>query len=1336
MMKTVSFRARLGVHALNIALLSGTMFTAPAVAQEALPTGGQVVAGSATIATNGPTMTINQSSDTMIANWQTFSIGTNNTVTFNQPNAQSVALNRVIGQDPSQILGSLRSNGRVFLLNPNGIMIGKEGSVQTGGFIASTLGMSDADFQSGNYRFTGTGGTIVNQGDLKGGVVALIAPRVSNGGTITGDTALAGGTDVTLDFNGDGLISVEVKGSTLATLVENKGLIQADGGLAILTAKGANDALKGVVNNTGVIEAGSITSRDGRIMLLGDMDHGQVNAGGTLQAGFVETSAKDVRIADDLQVKTNGGEWLIDPNDFTIAASGGNISGATLSNNLANGNVTITTATQGTPGGNGDIHVNDTVTWSANTLTLRADRNININTAMNGSGTAGLALEYAQTDATGDYFVNAPVNLASTGSFSTKKGAGAAINYTIITSLGTQTSTNNGTLQGLAGANSGNYVLGANIDASETLNWNDGAGFKPIGNGSLTGNFDGLGHTIHNLTINRPTENKVGLFGESYYLNIRNIGLVGGNIKGQNYVGGLVGYHFAESTLFNSYNTGRVIGEFAVGGLAGGISTYSTIRNSYATGNVNGTNAVGGLVGENYVHDLATTLFVTVSNSYATGNVNGQTWIGGLVGINRRASTISSSYATGTVTGVSEVGGLVGNAQNGSLENTYATGSVNGTSDVGGLVGLSGSSVIKNSYAIGRVTGTNRLGGLVGALAGGVFGTIQNSFWDVDTTGQSSACGDSNATCVAGPSTATGLTTAQMRTAAPFIAAGWDFTNVWAIDPAINNGYPYLRATVAVAPPPPPPPPPPPVATLTVDGIAANYAVSTAPYQPTLALVGTGFADVTEVRFTWTDPNGQTGTVIWNAANNFGGGRFVVGASGTSASIAPTLIASGDPSGTYQWSVSFVAGSQTVTKSFTVAYSGVVVPPPPPPPPPFVPLSLTSGIGSTYSTGVSPYPKTFVLEGQGFAGITSITLTWTDPTGRTVTITRSAANNNFDGRFTVDPGGNTARLSTVLVDSDDPPGLYSWTITFNATGSQPVTRSFRVTYGAAPLESPVVSGVTQNPTSSLLTGGSNTAPLFVTTAPYLSGPTTALLAAISTSDISPALRALITEAIQQYGSIENFDHIAGNVPYAMLASAVYGGDLSSTNNPYANGWEDLNGEFSDLLFTASGFGASVFRNSATGEVVIAFAGTTQWQDWGTNLTLGAAQEGAALRLFDAVAARHGTVTLTGHSLGGGLAQVIASLTGSKAVTFDPAPLVSPGTRVVTGDSNIISFRNNSDPLTALFGWASSGQMTTVRNTADYPAAFPELNHSMGNLLLAMQAIALYQKTLNSSGLIR
>lgn len=806
------------------ALFAVTGFCAPALAQSVLPTGGQVVSGAATISTSGNAMTINQSSDRMIANWQSFSIGANNSVTFNQPGASSVALNRVIGQDPSQILGSLKANGQVFLVNPNGVMFGKGAQVQTGAFVASTLGISNQDFLTGNYRFSGTGGAILNQGDLSGKVVALIAPSVTNEGTIKsrkGGAALAAGTDVLLDFDGDGLLSVEVKASTVQTLVDNKGLIKADGGTAILTAKGASDALKGVVNNSGTVQARTIASRGGRIFLLGDMANGEVKVSGKLDAsapkkgngGFIETSAKKVTIAESAQITTkaaNGktGTWLIDPNDFTIAASGGDITGSVLSSQLASNNVTIQSANGGTAG-NGDIFVNGTVTWSANTLTLHADRNITVNTAMNGSGTAGLALEYGQgavaAGNTATYTINAPVNLAATGSFSTKLGSdGSTVNYTIITSLGAAGSTTGTDLQGINGGLSGNYVLGANIDATLTTSWNFGAGFAPIGNSgtAFNGVFDGLGHAITTLIIDRPSSQYVGLFG---YVGstglVRNLALSAGSVRGMSYVGALAGQN--DGTIFNTSASNIVSGpslSSILGGLVGG--NAGTISHSHTTAPVSGDAYLGGLVGYNDVTGVLADVYATGTVTARNGSMTGA---GGLVGENHGSVTRASAIgavkgdASGALSGL--VGGLVG-GNYGALTDVYALGSVKGGT-AGGLVGLHASGSISRAYATGSISGGDHAAGLAGdnsgtiseayatgAVSGGSFsgglvavnaGTVSAAAWNKDSTGQSIGYGQNTGTF-----SGSGLTNTQLTSALPsgFNASAWGN--------ASNNTSPYL----------------------------------------------------------------------------------------------------------------------------------------------------------------------------------------------------------------------------------------------------------------------------------------------------------------------------------------------------------------------------------------------------------------------------------------------------------------------------------------------------------------------------------------------------------------
>ena len=412
---------RLGAFA-RTALLCAASSLAIVTGAEALPTGGSVTSGAATVTSGGGGMTVTQASQNAVLNWQGFSIAPGESVRFAQPNSSAVALNRVTGPDPSSILGSLSANGKVFLVNPNGITFGVGAQVNVGGLVASTLNISDADFMAGRYSFSGPGGgTVLNRGSISahGGDVALLGGQVSNQGLITaslGTVAMAAGSAITLDVAGDGLLNVTIDKGAVGALVQNGGMIQANGGKVVLTAQAAGDLLKTVVNNTGVIEAQTIGSRNGVISLLADMQSGVVNVGGVLDAsaptggsgGAIETSAATVNVAASSTVTTAApsgvtGTWTIDPVDFTIGSSAGdNISGATLSAKLVTNSVVISTlpgaangSTGGTPQvttrtsttpGNGDIMVNDAVAWTASssptTLTLDAQRDVNVNAAI------------------------------------------------------------------------------------------------------------------------------------------------------------------------------------------------------------------------------------------------------------------------------------------------------------------------------------------------------------------------------------------------------------------------------------------------------------------------------------------------------------------------------------------------------------------------------------------------------------------------------------------------------------------------------------------------------------------------------------------------------------------------------------------------------------------------------------------------------------------------------------------------------------------------------------------------------------------------------------------
>src|SRR5215831_17314927 len=240
-------------HAVAFALLAGV---APAWAG---PTGEQVVAGQASVSRAGTNTLVTQGTDRAAINWQGFDIGSSESVRFAQPSASSIALNRVLGQNPTEIFGSLTANGQVFILNPNGVLFGKGAQVDVAGLVASTLNLSNEDFMAGRYRFSAVplaaaAAGVVNQGDItaNGGYVALIGPQVRNEGTITaanGSVALAAGSEVTVNLNGNKLIGLSVDQGVLYALAENKGLIQAGGGQVLLTAKAADQIIKSVVNN-------------------------------------------------------------------------------------------------------------------------------------------------------------------------------------------------------------------------------------------------------------------------------------------------------------------------------------------------------------------------------------------------------------------------------------------------------------------------------------------------------------------------------------------------------------------------------------------------------------------------------------------------------------------------------------------------------------------------------------------------------------------------------------------------------------------------------------------------------------------------------------------------------------------------------------------------------------------------------------------------------------------------------------------------------------------------------------------------------------------------------
>ncbi len=324
------------------ALAVALAFTPAWVFAQTLPTAPSVVQGSANVTRPGAgQMNVQQNSQNVVINWQSFSIGANGRVVFNQPNAKSVALNRVTGSDPSAIFGSLSANGKVFLVNPNGVLFGAGASVNVGGLVASTLNISDSDFAAGRYNFTRGNAApagVVNEGHLQaapGGVIALVGSTASNRGTIDapqGTAALASGKTVTLDFQGDGLTQLRVTEADLQALAANTGTLAADGGRVLMLAD-TTQATGFVVNQGGVVRARSLTQGPGGVLIAGGA--GDVSVTGSVdtrggagqRGGDVTVSGRNVGLLESGRIDASGeqGGGHVQLVASSVAGAGGGV---------------------------------------------------------------------------------------------------------------------------------------------------------------------------------------------------------------------------------------------------------------------------------------------------------------------------------------------------------------------------------------------------------------------------------------------------------------------------------------------------------------------------------------------------------------------------------------------------------------------------------------------------------------------------------------------------------------------------------------------------------------------------------------------------------------------------------------------------------------------------------------------------------------------------------------------------------------------------------------------------------------------------------------------------
>ena len=268
--------------ALSFSLTGGAGAQSPPAANQ-LPTGASVSRGNVTITqtatAQAAAMTVTQTSQRAVVNWDTFNIGSKAGVNFVQPNTQAITLNRVNDSNPSQIFGRITSNGQVFLSNANGIYFAPGSSVDVGAITATTHGITDDNFMSGKYVFDrqGATGKVVNEGSITTGLsgyVALLAPEVQNAGVVVaraGTVAMASGETITLKIEGTGsLAGITTTPSAIATLIENKQAIQAPDGQIILSAVALNKLQAGIIKNSGNLEVNSLVSKGGKIYLEAD----------------------------------------------------------------------------------------------------------------------------------------------------------------------------------------------------------------------------------------------------------------------------------------------------------------------------------------------------------------------------------------------------------------------------------------------------------------------------------------------------------------------------------------------------------------------------------------------------------------------------------------------------------------------------------------------------------------------------------------------------------------------------------------------------------------------------------------------------------------------------------------------------------------------------------------------------------------------------------------------------------------------------------------------------------------------------------------------------------
>ncbi|GBU17865.1 MULTISPECIES: MBG domain-containing protein [Methylobacterium] len=750
-------RSELRLARLLPLLLAGTALTSPASAGE-LPQGGSVAYGSVGIGQPaGNRLSIQQSSQTAIVNWQGFSIGQGARVDISQPNANAAILNRVTGSTPSTIAGQLNANGQVYLVNPNGIAITPTGTVQAGAFVGSSLDIADDDFKAGRRNFRGNGRSagVSNAGSIdiaKGGYAALLGGQVDNSGTISvplGRVGLGAGERATLDLSGDGFLQVAVPsrddGSAKA-LVSHSGRIDAAGGRVTIQAATAREAARNAINLSGVVEARTVGGRSGAIV-LGGGEGGTVTVSGRLDAS-APARARTQRAA------ARGGSVTVTGNDIRLTGArisadgeagggririGGDYQGGGSLQRAATTRVdaaSTISADAGRSGDGGSIVIwSDRSTDFAGRISARGgaqggnggDAEVSGKVLLAYTGSADLT---APRGRFGTLLLD-PYNVTiSNAADSNQAGFAATGNDSVInaTTLSNALATANVTVTtggaGSPGAQAGDITVAApvawsaptilTLQAFRSIAVNAELQVNGAGGLAFTTNNGGTGGTLSFGPGGRATYATAG----------------GAGIPGQSLTIDGLGYGLLYSIADVQSMAGNLAGNYALARSIDGAGTaFAPVGDTGGafTGRLNGLGQTLSNLTINTPARGTTGLFgaatgATIGNlTLAGANVTGGANTGALVGF-ATDSAISGVTISGRVAGGNTTGGLAGaligtsttTVAGSSIANATSTATVTGTDNTGGLVGVADTATVTRSSVAGSVTGGNFTGGLIG----------------------------------------------------------------------------------------------------------------------------------------------------------------------------------------------------------------------------------------------------------------------------------------------------------------------------------------------------------------------------------------------------------------------------------------------------------------------------------------------------------------------------------------------------------------------------------------------------------------------------------------------